>query len=371
MHTNDKESLKNLLNQTKNIYQNISRQINWTAADAECLDNLMCSQEQKKDIYNRIAKVWELRALRDYMPSFLIYKAWYRTKAVYSFYQELVDDIAQTADTRLYISLIERLPFKDMLFFFPDSVLPTLDNEEVAGMFVHIEKHPEHLWIAVSSFNRIYQKSTQILPGMCYAFPITDGMYISHVFETPQYQEWLSSLNNANKQRMAEITAAGKRILSTVINLIYYLSSKNADIKEIKHRKKSRKTTAKEDNTPAINLHEVGVEYAEIVYRYLKENTVAVDNDDDDNNDDDNDNNEDAAVQIVKSRKKRRPHIRRAHYQHYWTGQGRTTLELRWKSDLFVGTNRDKQAIIVYDIARGPSLKGKRNPNTSKKKRNK
>ena len=25
-----------------------------------------------------------------------------------------------------------------------------------------------------------------------------------------------------------------------------------------------------------------------------------------------------------------RPHVRRAHWHHYWTGTGRTTLEVRW-----------------------------------------
>ena len=83
----------------------------------------------------------------------------------------------------------------------------------------------------------------------------------------------------------------------------------------------------------------------------------------------DDKNNEDIADRNAKRGKKRRPHVRRAHFQHYWTGEGRTIPVLRWKSDLFVGANRDDQAVVVYEVKE--SMKGKRNPNTSKKKRGK
>ena len=32
----------------------------------------------------------------------------------------------------------ERLPFKDMLFFFPEEGLPLLNDERILGMYVHI-----------------------------------------------------------------------------------------------------------------------------------------------------------------------------------------------------------------------------------------
>lgn len=32
-----------------------------------------------------------------------------------------------------------------------------------------------------------------------------------------------------------------------------------------------------------------------------------------------------------------RPHLRRAHWHHYWVGQGRTRLELRWIHPVLVG----------------------------------
>lgn len=31
-----------------------------------------------------------------------------------------------------------------------------------------------------------------------------------------------------------------------------------------------------------------------------------------------------------------RPHVRRAHWHHYWVGEGRTRLEVRWIEPTFV-----------------------------------
>ncbi len=150
---------------------------------------------------------------------------------------------------------------------------------------------------------------------------------------------------------------------------MYYLSSEEPDIKQIKRHKKPQKTlNQKEDNDPAIKLHEVGTKYAEIVYRKLQINKSPVE-EGDDPSEDDAEGSEDDTIRTVKRGKKRRPHVRRAHFQHYWTGEGRTIPVLRWKSDLFVGANRDDQAVVVYEAKE--SMKGKRNPNTSKKKRSK
>ena len=138
MNNNNRESLIALLTQTQNVYQDISRKIRWSAADTEHLDDLMHAKELPKEIGSRLLSASGSRALTEYVPSFLAYKAWQRTKAVYSFKQELVEAMSQTADSSIYVSLLERLPFKDMLFFFPEEGLPLLNDERILGMYVHI-----------------------------------------------------------------------------------------------------------------------------------------------------------------------------------------------------------------------------------------
>lgn len=370
MNTKDKDSLTALLNYTKE-YQSISREIHWTFSDSERLDDLVNSKDLQKDIANRIRRLGQRKSAEFIVPFFLAYKAWQRTKAVYSFNQKLIADLANADDTNIYISLLERLPFKDMLFFFPEGALTKFDNEEIAGVYVHIERHPEFLWILINNLNRNPDNKNQILPGFGIAFPISNGMKISDIFKTPQYLDWLSSHKRQmafnpliSEQKLEETILSEKKALNTVINCLYYLSAENADIKEIKNRKKLKKASSSPngDNMPAIKLHEVGTKYAEIVYRRLRDNPGPAEDTDDQTV-------EDSVTQSTKTYKKRRPHARRAHWQHYWIGKGRTELVLRWKDDSFVGTNRDDQAVIVYDMA--DSLKGKLNPNTSKKKRKK
>ena len=101
MNRKDKEALTALLKENHEVYQSISRHIHWTAADSACLDDLMNSKEFQKDIVSRMQLAANSRAVAGYLPSFLAFKAWQRTKAVYSFNNKFVDDIAKTADTSL------------------------------------------------------------------------------------------------------------------------------------------------------------------------------------------------------------------------------------------------------------------------------
>lgn len=377
MNQKDRDSLTDLLHQINDRLQDLSHKIHWTAEDSECLDNLVGSKEQINNISSRITRATGSDAFAMYLPLLLAFKGWQRTKAVYSFNREFVDAMSYTDDTTVLIFLLERLPFKDMLFFFPAGTLPKIKGEETAGMYVHIENHPDLLWINFNYLDRKQDNGSEIYPGISFAFPITEGMKVSQVFETPQYLEWLSTYKRTllidrrlSDQEAEENILAERKALNLAINLMYYLSSKEPDIKQIKRRKKPQRVSSqKEDSDPAIKLHEVGTKYAEIVYRKLQMNKDSAEGDIDSAENADDESSDDVAVRTVKRGKKRRPHVRRAHFQHYWTGEGRTIPVLRWKSDLFVGTNRDDQAVIVYEAKE--SMKGKRNPNTSKKKRSK
>ena len=379
MNQIDKGSLEVWLKELRGRYQVLSHKIHWSDADSACLDNLMNLKEQQRDISSRIARVTAPWAASNIFPSFLAYKAWQRTKAVYCFNRTFFDAVKRTEDTSIRTSLLDTLPFKDMMFYFPEGTLPKINNEETAGMFVHLEKHPEHLWVWLNYFDRTNNKGAEIYPGISFAFPLTNGMKISQVFETSNFLEWLPVYKrtllfdrNLNEQEAEECLLAEKETLNTAIILLYYLSAENADIMPIKQPKKPRKSfiSSKEDDAPNVKLHEVGSKYEEEVIIYRRNNkptesseeNLASSEEDKDNSD------EETTVHSSKSKKRRRPHARRAHYQHYHVGKGREIEVVRWKSDIFVGVNRDDQAVIVHDIVKD-SLKGKRNKNTRKKKR--
>ncbi len=363
----ERDSLTTLLHQEKERFQDISGKIRWTVADTECLDDLTHGRELFKDVERRIIRAGGAKVLFQTIPALLAYKAWQRTKVVYSFNREFLYEMSQTADTKLYTSLLERLPFRDMLFYFPKGTFPVYQNEDVAGMYVHVEKHPESLWVAVNYITRANERGEKFYPDCNIRFPIADNTSISQVFETPQFQEWVARSkqmmvfnHNLTENAVEESLTVQKKALNTAIHLMYYLASKDADIKPIKKAKKPNKTSAKTKilDIPASVIHEVGGKFEEIVYRRLRENNANIENDE-------KESDEAVANRTINQVKKKRPHVRRAHWQHYHTGKGRTNVEVRWKLDLFVGAKQDNQPIVVYEK---DSSKGKRNPNTSKKK---
>jgi hypothetical protein len=99
MNLKDRDSLTDLLHQMNDRFQALSHEIHWTVEDSECLDNLVNSREQQKDIVSRIIRATGSSAFAMYLPMLLAFKGWQRTKAVYSFDCEFIDAMSHTDDT--------------------------------------------------------------------------------------------------------------------------------------------------------------------------------------------------------------------------------------------------------------------------------
>ena len=367
MRQKDKDSLTVLLNDIRNHYKDFSRLIRWTETDSERLDDLGNSAELQKDLHRRIIRAGAPKSFIQYTVPFLIYKAWERTKAVYSFNQEFVSAMAQTDDTCLYLDLLNRLPFSDMLFFFPDGLSPKHKDGDTVGIYVHVESQADKIAIIFHYLERYYADK-QIYPDIVIAFSISDGMKVSQVFDNLRdHNPWIAYRRLLNEQEADNRLLAEQKALNTAIFLLYYLSTAKPDLSEIKPHKKSRKSssTLKEDNTPAVILQEVGAKYPEIVYRRFVKDPGAMDDSDIDDIDE-----EKTTSRIANNKQNRRPHVRRAHMNYYWIGKGRSTRISHWIPASFIGGKPDDNATVVYDVV-DKNLKGKRNPNSSKKKRNK
>ena len=50
---------------------------------------------------------------------------------------------------------------------------------------------------------------------------------------------------------------------------------------------------------------------------------------------------------------KKRPHVRRAHWHHYWTGPGRTVLEVRWLEPVFVMGTEEEIDTVIHEVEGG------------------
>ena len=102
----------------------------------------------------------------------------------------------------------------------------------------------------------------------------------------------------------------------------YYLASKNAEIKEVKIPKEKRPVlVSKPGATPKkVNVKTYNVGF--VIGKSFEMQLVS-------------------GAEYQKSTatgtgRTVRPHVRRAHWHHYWVGEGRTRLEVRWIEPTFV-----------------------------------
>lgn len=383
MDRRTEELLNTVIDEESLMCRELASYIRWNAEDEARLDSIYADAKFLAELDER-ARKYNPRADRVTVTSSMLtlikLKAWQRTKAVYYFTPELMEDLSKTDDAVIYTDLFSRLPYQDLLLFFPENGFNDISytGASLIGAYVHIEKAPETGTKRVGLHRLYYDfESNETEQGKGDLFDLENGKKISEIRE--HYAEEMTKMVGSidiplttytNKEVMASdlvrtIMGENTPITSIIVNCLYYLASKNADIKDIKNHKPKTKPKVKPASASAVK-HEVGTEYARIVHRsmqtYNAEDTAP------------DDMETEAAAH--RSGTKKRPHARRAHWHHYWTGEGRTNLEVRWISDLFVGVNRDQQAVVVYSASetkkeKTPEKKvssGVRNPNTSRKK---
>ena len=127
--------------------------------------------------------------------------------------------------------------------------------------------------------------------------------------------------------------------MSIVILAAYYLASENPDIRQIKTPKAKRPKNA---SGKRLNYRrwEVGYREGASIEKMLQQS--------------------EPAEPTGKSHKvlyKMRPHVRRAHWHHYWTGRGRQKLVVKWIAPILVN-NTDESGGIIPTVHRSEFCKG-------------
>ena len=107
------------------------------------------------------------------------------------------------------------------------------------------------------------------------------------------------------------------RCLRIAISACYYLASKNAEIKEMQISKSKRpvvkSANGKKPKRVAIKAYQVGYVMGKSFEEQIKAKTSST-----------------GLATGPTGGLTVRPHVRRAHWHHYWVGEGRTALEVRW-----------------------------------------
>lgn len=231
----------------------------------------------------------------------LVTDYWRKNKTIYDFSPSFLTELEKTEDAPVYTSILKKLPFTDYIMTIPSS------TQKYNAMFIHIEFDGTDTLFLVCPFEAI--KNPEHSSYCQCSIWCEDGKNVIETF----------------KETYGEKTANYERFLKLAISASYYLASKNAEINKIQIPKDKRPViiTNRTRKPKKVNINSFAVGYktgkrfeTQVAYRNSKTNSTK--------------------AEYAISGKNKRPHVRRAHWHHYWTGEGRKNLEVRWIEPVFV-----------------------------------
>lgn len=144
-------------------------------------------------------------------------------------------------------------------------------------------------------------------------------------------------LSEEELEKQREFNAGVEPYLRVAVSAAYYLASKNAEIKEVKIPKEKRPIlVSKPGATPKkVNVKTYNVGFA--IGKSFEKQLAS--------------GEEYQKSAATGTGRTVRPHVRRAHWHHYWVGEGRTRLEVRWIEPTFV-LPEGKREVSVATVRR-------------------
>lgn len=253
-------------------------------------------------------------------------------KQVYVFDPDFVSDLSKTDGIKFYPSLLRRLPYNTFYLDFSQ----IKEFRPFDGMFVHVDVGEDNsvLLLGYRTFRDIYYSCNARLTEK---EQVTDGnmVYYDYKRSLLKYRNEVPLSDSIRK----DSGIAPDFVLSNdsfpdiwmfLVQALMYLASREPDVEENpKTRKTYRKSDKVQDKFSEVRQWDVGVRYGTKIRKIKKEAVIE-------------EGDPDGKLSVsVKTRKSPRPHSRCAHWQHYWTGPGRTVLELKWIEPTFVGVASD------------------------------
>ena len=274
---------------------------------------------------------------RDFFGIPLVITKWTRHKIVYkidgSFFKELYqsDDIVITKDA------MSHLPYDMFYIDFSDCAELT----PIVGSFVSIFGKPDNPQFTL--------------------YMVTEDETIFSYYSHLSYQEDGTSLfekNYPQNNKFAkyvededgtyhQITLENDRrrdIIVGVIQAMMFLHCENKDIEENPVTKKTyKKTTTVKNKFSEIRMWDVGIRYGKAITNAKKEIQKIADSEQE------IEQEAEDMPKTHKSRKPVRPHVRRAHWQRYKVGKGRTETRINWIPPTFV-CGKKQIPVTIYPV---------------------
>ena len=257
----------------------------------------------------------EALRMADYF--FLISK-WLLYKTVYRFDKSFLDVLTDTEDMEFHAQSLQRLPVKSFLI--------ASDDKDHLGYFVYTETVNvningdivnDTLFLVADVLDVIDDK----LKMREHTLWISNGQRLSVALE-----EWMRDKN------CIEFYNETYRTMKMAIQVAYYLSAQNAVIKEVKNPKSKR---PRRPNGKPMNLRQWEVGYRISTPFLAKELSLS---------------DTTSMTDEASTGTSPRPHIRRAHWHHFWAGPGKTKLVVKWLEPVWVNGKPEDIVAVEHRV---------------------
>lgn len=265
---------------------------------------------------------------------------WNKYKKIYNFDPNFVLYLAETECGELHKEVFDRLPFKSFYISFGKLFMNSLQPmhgdsvSDFIGMYVYI-------YYTEKDYGDFVNISITLLSEDGHAIPlfagIRNGCTFQDAVDLDNWPDYIKKLYQITPQREQDIRARQEKqkpYFMLALNACQYLCASNAEIKDIKVSKKDKPLVAAPDGKKkptSVSVSNVGFRLGQ-QFEKMYQNVEA--------------DNRRVGVKGIR----KRPHVRRAHWHHYWTGPGRTILEVRWLEPVFVMGTEEEIDTVVHDV---------------------
>lgn len=247
---------------------------------------------------------------------------WGRYKLVYNIDEDFFNMLTLTQDSPIYTEFLKRLPF---------TTFAVTGTKVAAVLMVTVESFGAGSYDIV-----IYDAEAEndSLQFKLLSASFHDGDTISVVVDKlVSGNAWVRMVGDVGDAVVPEQQQL-KEVITGVVNLLYYLASSKPDVKVVPIKKKNRPRMR---NGNRVNISNVNVGFR-IGSKFRKDVAKITT----------------SSNECSKSDKKRKPitpHVRRAHWHHYWVGEGRKTREVRWVEATYVCAKDSSEIDVVqHDV---------------------
>lgn len=293
-----------------------------------------------KDALN--GKMDPITEMRDLIISHPLFEKWSAYKQIYKPDADFAKALINTDKMKIAKEQMEHLPINA---FYLD--LSELKIDPIHGAFVFI--YPNNDGVSIIIINLTYDL---IFFSSYFTMTYADGNELSIMSKDIQNRKEFTVVDSGPMSEMygKKYYFDSKSITTLVLQLLTYMGVAEKDIKESETTKRTyrpRKPGAKIKNKfSELQMFDVGFYYGSKFRKKIKELGI----------DPENLTFEDDEIKTGgkhKTHKSPHPHLRQAHWSHYWCGHGeKKELQRRWIEPTFVGfgDNAIANAATIHEI---------------------